>query len=144
MEAIAKLEALKKSFQALPKEMPGILKNTFEGLKSVVEDLNIDQLQRGERADGTSLPNYSPVSVAKFGKRPGPMTLHDSGGFYRGITLKVENEGIELIGNDIKTEMLQLRYGDEILGLQEKSRQEIEEDYLKEEVGKELKNNYFK
>jgi hypothetical protein len=138
-----KLDSLLKKIIALPGELPSIMKNVFEEIKPVVEDLNIAQLQRGERADGSSLPNYSPVSVAKFGKRPGPMTLRDQGGFYKRITLKVESDGVELVGNDIKTEMLQLRYGDNIIGLQEESMNIIEQDYLKEEVEKKLKQDYF-
>lgn len=133
------LEALKSKFQSLPTALPGILKYIFNGIKSSVEDLNIEQLDRGERVDGSSLPNYSPVSVAVFGKRPGPMNLNNTGAFWRGITLEVLDDGIELRGTDMKTQMLELRYGD-VVGLQEGSIQTIEQDYLKPEIEPELKN----
>lgn len=136
------LEDLKEKFRSLPGALPGIMKEIFIQIRSVVEDLNIEQLDRGERPDGSILPNYSPVSVRFFGKRPGPMNLHDKGPFWQGITLVVTNDGVELEGRDIKTEMLQLRYG-QVIGLQEQSKEQIESDYLQPEIEEKLTNNYF-
>lgn len=144
MDAIEKLNKLKQQFEALREQMPSMLKESFEELKPVVEDLNIAQLDRGERADGSILPNYSIVSVSVYGKRPGPMNLHNEGNFWRGITLEVYDNGVELIGRDMKTEMLQLRYGDEIIGLQDKSKEALEEDYLKEEIHKKIQTKFEK
>lgn len=129
-----KLQQLKHKFESLPVVLPLIFRQVFEDIASVVEDMNIEQLDRGERADGSSLPHYSPVSVRVFGKRPGPMNLHDTGAFWQGITLEVFDDGIELKGRDMKTQMLQLRYGDDIIGLQEGSKERIEGDYLKPET----------
>lgn len=142
MDALDKLDRLHDLFAGLENKVPDLLKESFNNIKPVVEDANIEQLQRGERADGSMLPNYSIGSVQRFGKRPGPMTLHDQGDFYRGITLEVHDDGIELVGHDIKTEMLQVRYGDDIIGLQEESKERIENDYLKQEFEDQLKN-YF-
>lgn len=143
MTGIEALYQLKQKIEALPREMPAMMASAFNNLKTLVEDLNIEQLDRGERADGSSLPNYSPVSVMVFGKRPGPMNLHDKGDFWRGITLVVSDEGIDLQGRDLKTEMLQLRYGDDILGLQEQNKEKIEQDYLKEELEADQLPKYF-
>lgn len=123
-------EEIRKKIAGIVPAMPVLIKSSFEQIKPAVEDANIGQLEKGERADGTSLPNYSMVSVTVYGKRPGPMNLHDTGDFWRGITLEVYDDSIELIGRDIKTQMLQLRFGDEILGLSEESQDSITEDYL--------------
>jgi hypothetical protein len=133
---------LKDKFKQLPDALPGMMKEVFEEAKPLVEDMNIEQLDRGERVDGSSLPNYSPVSVYHYGKRPGPMNLHDKGPFWNGITLVVTDQGIELQGRDIKTEMLQLRYG-QVVGLQEGNVQRAEEDILKPEIPNKL-DDYFK
>lgn len=119
-----------------------MVKGVFQGLRSQMEDLNIAQLDRGERADGSSLPNYSPNSVAFFGKRPGPMNLHHTGRFWQGITAIVDDDGVEFVGKDIKTAMLQLRYGDDIIGLSEESNDELVLDFAEPEMGKAY-HDYF-
>lgn len=128
MEAIAEI---KNRLQTIQSELPRLLKETFEELSATVEDFNIFQLREGQRADGTFLPDYSPRSVNVFGKPPGPIRLFDEGDFYRGITLKVTDQGIELEGLDIKSEMLKLRYGDEIIGLSEESIDQLGRDYVR-------------
>jgi hypothetical protein len=130
MEMPEEFEELRKKIAGIVPAMPVLVKSSFEQIKPAVEDANIAQLDKGERADGTMLPNYSFVSVGVYGKKPGPMNLHDTGEFWRGITLEVYDDSIELVGRDIKTQMLQLRYGDEILGLSEESQDSISEDYL--------------
>ena len=134
MDGLNKLQELKARLRNLPDATIEMMKEVFKDIAPVVEDLNIEQLNRGERADGSSLPNYSIVSVTKFGKTPGPMNLHDRGPFWQGITLEVHDDGVELVGKDFKTDMLQLRYGDEIIGLQEDNQRKVEQDYLKPEL----------
>lgn len=128
MEALIELKNRLLSLEAM---LPIWLQEIFNEIKATVEDQNIFQLREGQRADGTFLPDYSPRSVNQFGKPPGPMKLYDQGDFYRGITLKVMANGIELTGLDIKTEMLQLRYGDNIIGLSEESIDILMNDYVK-------------
>lgn len=141
MKALDDLARMKEKLQALPDDMPKLLKETFKELAPVIEDLNTEQLGRGERADGSMLPNYSPVSVSKFGKRPGPMTMFDRGDYWRGITLEVYDNGVDLVGRDIKSEMLELRYGG-LTGLQEGSKELLEEGYLIPELDLKLKARF--
>ncbi len=142
MEMPEEFTELRNKLAGIVPAMRSLVQSSFEQIKPAVEDANIAQLDRGERADGTILPNYSFVSVGVYGKRPGPMTLHDTGDFWRGITLEVYDDSIELIGRDIKTEMLMLRFGDEIIGLSEESQDSITEDYLEPVLGDEV-NQYF-
>jgi len=138
------LQELMAKMIALSGVMPEILKRSFENIKPEVEDANIAQLEQGIKADGTSMPNYSVTSIMKFGKRPGPMNLRDKGDFHRGITLNVGASGIELIGNDLKTDMLELRYGSTIIGLTAQSKKIIEESYLREQVQKQIAEYFNK
>jgi hypothetical protein len=99
-------------------------------VKAQIEDKIIEQLSRGERGDGSKMPYYSPVSVAKFNKPAGPIKLFDQGGFYRGVTVEVTREGIIIYDTDDKSEMLEIRYGSEILELQEGSIDELNRDVI--------------
>lgn len=117
---MSELEILRDKLYAIKKGMPELVLEVLEDNASLIEDLNIEQMRRGERVDGSKLPNYSPGSVRRFGKRPGPMTLEDTGKYYRGITAKFNRSFAEIIGMDSKTSMLEKRYGD-TTGLQEAS-----------------------
>ncbi len=124
------LEELKNKLAGIIPAMPVLVRKSFEQLKPQIEDLNIKQLSEGKRADGSFLPNYSFVSVGVYGKRPGPMTMHDTGDFYDGLTLVIDDDGIEMKGMDMKTEMLTVHYGDEIIGISEEDIAAIPEEYL--------------
>lgn len=99
-------------------------------VRSQIEDKIAEQLQRGERGDGSKLPNYSPVSVARFGKPAGPIRLLDQGDFYRGVTVYADDYGMVIVDTDEKTPMLTEKYGDEILELQDRSLEELKEDVI--------------
>lgn len=132
------LQALIHLFEQLPAAAPGILRVVFTGITTQIEDFNIAQLDRGERSDGSSLPNYSPVSVYVYGKKPGPMNLHNTGAFWRGIEVIVHEDYIEFVGKDVKTGMLQVRYGEDILGTGEESNDMIVVDFLEPEFATQL------
>lgn len=99
-------------------------------VKAQIEDKITEQLSRGERGDGSKLPNYSPVSVAKYGKPAGAIRLFDQGDFYRGVTVEADAQGMTIDDTDWKTPKLTERYGDEILQLQDRSREELNDDVL--------------
>ena len=123
---------IKKKLIELESVLPSMLAEVFTEIASEVEDANILQLQKGQRGDGSFLPDYSPASVNRFGKPPGPIRLFDEGDFYRGIILKVFPNGIELQGRDIKTDMLQHIYGEGILDLTEESLERLKQDFVLE------------
>lgn len=103
--------------RAVPAEIPAMIAEVVQENASLIEDMNIAQLQEGRRSDGEILPDYSPTSVFKYGKPPGPIKLFDQGDFYSAISARVEKNGIELDNKDSKAGMLANRYGDEIIGL---------------------------
>lgn len=95
-----------------------------------ISNLNRDQLRIGMRADGSFLPPYSSNSVTKFGKKPGTIKLFDTGAFYDGIKPEFKKREFNITDSDQKTDMLQDRYGDAILGLSDHSIGELAQDSL--------------
>jgi hypothetical protein len=98
--------------------------------KEEISELNRDQLRMGKRADDTFLPPYSSNSVTKFGKPKGPIRLFDTGDFYKGVAPDFNKSEFEVKGRDNKTDMLQDRYGDSIIGLSKDSLNELAQDSI--------------
>jgi hypothetical protein len=111
--------------------VPELLTEIIQENKTIIEDMNIAQLQRGQRADGEILPDYSEASVMRYGKPPGPIKLFDTGAFYRGITANVYNNALDMDSTDSKTALLAWRYGEEIVGLQEQNVEVLKEEIIK-------------
>jgi len=109
-DLIHKLEDFERSAEQMAVE---VINDNAEAL----EELNINQLQQGEKADGETMPDYSPRSVKEFGKPVGPIKLFDKGDFYEGIQAQADKNKVTLIGRDSKTKMLTIRFGN-ILGVQ--------------------------
>jgi hypothetical protein len=82
------------------------------------------QLSQGMKSDGTFLPDYSFRSVFQFNKPPGPIRLYDTGDFYRGIFLDVRGDIFNIESYDPKNQMLQDRYGKDIFGLTQESKEQ--------------------
>lgn len=108
--------------------LPDIAVSVLEDAAPQIEDKITQQLQQGKRGDGSTLPNYSPVSVAKFGKPPGPIKLFDTGDFYQGIKVSANGSGLFIDDTDSKTPLLTEKYGDAILYLGDDSLAELKED----------------
>lgn len=119
---LAKLNILETRLKNLP-----IQQFIFEILSSKteqLEDINIDQLTRGERSDGSKItPRYANPAYAALknarNPRPGRGTpdLNLEGDFYKGITARVTRQSIIVSGEDQKTPWLQFKYGNEIIGI---------------------------
>lgn len=113
------------------KYLSTFVSNVFEGIdydlaidkavddnKEQIEDLNIDQLNRGEDSDGGSTGIYK--SLAYKG-RLSPVDLNKTGAFHKGITANSNNGQLLITGTDSKTDLLQDIYGDSILGISEEN-----------------------
>lgn len=97
---------------------------TTEAEETII-DMNISQLyDRGERRDGLPVkPYYVPATVAikkKKGQRTDHVTLRDTFEFQMSFYVQYYNDGFEIKADDWKTERLKNKYGEEILGLQDK------------------------
>jgi hypothetical protein len=112
-QMIAKFEAV---------DIDRSVQEAFDETDEQYADLNIEQMARGERSDGSSLPNYSPVSVSVFGKRPGPWTLYDTGDFYAGRFAELHEGSITIGSTDPKEELIEKKAGSNIWGLQDENK----------------------
>lgn len=88
----------------------GIAERALQVNQGEISDLNREQLQEGITSTGGFLPDYSPASVNMFGKEPGPIKLKDTGDYYEGIIPMFSDTSFDLMGTDIKTDMLEKRY----------------------------------
>lgn len=140
MSGLAAISEIRERLELIPFISQDFLRELLEQLAPVIEDLNIAQLQQGERADGSSLPDYSETSVKVYGKPRGAIKLFDQGDFYRGITVKLSINKLEIEGTDSKTAKLQNTYGANILGLQEDSIDSLRQDYIEPEMIKRVYN----
>ena len=69
-------------------------------IQAQIIDLNQDQmLIKGVDAEGDSLGNYSKTSIEVYGKRPGRITLKDTGEFYDSMRITNGTEGFKIYGD---------------------------------------------
>lgn len=59
-------------------------------------DLNLAQMDAGINAKGVAMPEYSNVSVTKYGKTPGPFTLKDTGDTRNSMFVSVQGDGFTM------------------------------------------------
>lgn len=123
-----------KTLKSLDKQVNPFMREIIKEFSPEIEDLNAEQLKKGERSDNASLPDYSPTSVSVYGKPPGPIRLYDQGDFWDGIRTKIEEDGFTLVGTDTKTPKLKRDYGEEIIGLQKSSIEYLENMYIEDEM----------
>ena len=79
-----------------------------------ISDLNTEQLNKGQKADGSSTGDYANVG---YKGRLRPVDLYDTGDFHESVFAEAFEDSFSMNATDPKTEMLQDKYGDEILGL---------------------------
>jgi hypothetical protein len=83
-------------------------------------EMNQRQMYSGKRADGsTILPPYAPLTVflkVKKGQPVNRVTLKDTGNFYEGEYLRVQDGALTEGSTDAKSDSLQNKYGN-IFGL---------------------------
>lgn len=111
-------------------DLNAITQRALEARQDIIAELNRDQLRDGRTATGASLPPYSRTSVVKFGKPPGAIKLFDTGAFYDSIKPEFAGSSFLVDDTDSKKDMLQDRYGDDILGLSEENIGELAQDAL--------------
>lgn len=122
------LEQTISKLQTLRDSLPDIATKVINDAAPQIEDKIIFQLRQGLKGDGSYLPNYSPVSVAKFGKPFGPIKLYDEGDYYRGLKARAFGSVLEIDDTDWKDPMLTLRFGDNIKALTDESLAELQEE----------------
>lgn len=117
---------LKKLSNSL--DYDNLIDKVFEDkyIQAQMIDLNQSQMMdKGIDSKGYTLGNYSIVSVAKYGKTPGHITLHDTGEFYDSMKVEISGEQAVITADMEKPDKdLEVIYP-KALGLDEESLQEI-------------------
>ena len=101
-------------------------KGINDSVLAQMSDLNTEgQLREGVKADGSIMPDYSPVSVEVYGKPPGPIKLFDTGDFYKSIDYSFAKK-ITVTFDSVKDDdnLIDI-YGSAIIGLNDESREFI-------------------
>jgi hypothetical protein len=106
----------------------------LETTREVIAESQREQLQRGERPDGSLFPDYSPVSVSMFGKEPGPIKWFDDGEFYESINTKADENEIKFFdaittGDSGEEINLEQDYNEQILGIQDDNFEDIRQTF---------------
>ena len=86
-----------------------------------ITDINRFQLDKGLDSDGRDLGSYA---IFAYKNRFSPVDLKDTGAFRQSFDLKAFGPAFELIATDRKTNDLQERYGEAILGLSDEGKQQ--------------------
>jgi hypothetical protein len=117
------------------KEVRQIVTNQRESMQEairrnaeLIEQFNRGQLLDGKRADGTSMPNY--VANSKQPEAPGPIKLKDTGAFQEAFDIEVFSDSFEIDSQDEKSDILKEKYGVEIFGLNQTSRQALRDELI--------------
>lgn len=128
-----------EKFKALQNDLPLIVADVFTENQNVFEDLQTGQLDRGIDSEGNEIePEYSPVTVQikKLKGQPSDrVTLKDTGDFHNAMFLAGGGSGQFQIGNrDKKLNKLERKYGKEVLGLTDESKQAVIDDLVRPEL----------
>jgi len=122
------LDRIISKLQGIKDSLPDIAEKVVNDAAPQIEDKIIFQLRQGLKGDGSYLPNYSPVSVAKFGKPFGPIRLYETGDYYQGLKAKAFGNVLEIDDTDWKDAKLTQIYGPEIKALTDQSLSELQEE----------------
>lgn len=124
------LNELVAKLKAIPTER--FLQEIAIDARPQIEDKVINQLDQGIDGEGNKIePPYTEFTIGKkkFEHKPyDRVTLNDKGNFWKGIKANVMSTGFELIGTDPKTEMLEEKYGDDLIKLTDESKEELRDE----------------
>lgn len=101
-----------------------MIEEILDTMTDDIEQMNKEQLQEGERSDGTFLPNYS-YNTTQTNNKQGRIKLFDTGAFYQSIFASAGLGILEIDAKDSKTELLKSEYGELIVGLHPTNMKEL-------------------
>ncbi len=124
-----------KRLEKIIDSIPGIIRDELVNNRDFIADLNRQQLLRGQKGDGSDMPDYAEGS--KQPSAPGKITLFADGLFQGGIEPLFDNEGnFQNISTDRKTPFLIAKFGEEILDLTKESEELLRERTLPNIINK--------
>ncbi len=123
-------------------EVNRVMQDIFKSddlLTAIIVDLNTeDQLFRGTDATGKTLSSiggaYSFRTVEEKRRKGQPfdrVTLKDTGDFYKSFNVDIQPKFIQIVADFFKENQdLRERWGDNLAGLDDKSREELREELI--------------
>lgn len=124
------LEGFVSKFKISTDELIGIVQDALNEEKEYILILQKQQLAKGEKADGTSTPRYSPKTIRVREVEGNPVkgeriALYDTGEFWNKMWALAVNGELEIYSSDGKTEMLLATYGENVLGLTDENIEQL-------------------
>lgn len=113
------IEKRLKKLEKVIASIPDLIRKEAIKERSFIADLNRQQLLRGEKGDGTDMPQY--VEGSKQPSAPGKITLFETGTNYASIETLFDENGFENVSDDPKSVFLINNYGKEIYDLNRES-----------------------
>ena len=113
-----------------------IIDHSIASNEHEISDLNREQLNKGLTANGRDLGEYRNFG---YKGRLRPVDLRDTGAFQEKIFAVPFQDKLELIGTDEKTDKLQDKYGDDIIGLSDEALDHTKE-LIKEDMILDVRN----
>ena len=125
-----KLQAIIDNLKSIDAGFDSIIIDATKLQKKLIIRLNTDeQLYKGIDANSKAItPTYTSYTIAikrRKGQPTDRVTLKDEGDFYKSFDIAFSNDEFEIKATDIKRASLQRKYGSNILGLNEDSRNEL-------------------
>lgn len=118
------VQRLEEGYDGQDKEIDRIIVQN----EKFVTDLNKQQLFAGETAEGGSTGEYASKSYAKYKSQLNPNNVVDlfvTGNFYDGFFVRIVQNGFEIDSKDNKRAKLVSKYGKDIFGLNQESRETL-------------------
>jgi hypothetical protein len=129
------VELLEQGYEGQDKKLDEIFKSNEE----FITKLNKEQLFQGETADEGSTGEYSSKWYADYKSKLNPNNVVDlfvTGNFYDGFFVRIVKGGFEIDSKDSKRAKLVSKYGKEIFGLNQESRETLIKDVILPELTK--------
>lgn len=124
------------------------IRNSIADNESIIEDLNAEQMLEGLDSKGNLIrPSYRNPGYAAYKQMLNPKPpkgtpdLNLTGAFQRKLFVKLVHDAFELGSSDQKAKELEIKYGDVIYGLTEKSKAKIPELFLIEDIQNGIKRD---
>lgn len=145
-----KIKALQKTIAMLPGQLKTESFECIENNADTLADYNREQLFQGERTDGTPIePVYRPLTRIIKQQKGQPIdrvTVKDTGAFYRGINVQVQNDTAIFDSRNSKTNKLERKYSTNngfLIGISNANLVRFRRDILKPHLLKTLQLTFF-
>lgn len=130
-----------KNLKKINKGIDAVVISYAKEYESEIIDLNTEQLYQGIDSNGEDIsPPYRPMTISikqGLGQPTNRVTLKDEGDFYDGFFVNYGNDWFALGSDDEKAQKLEKKYGADIYGLTDKSKEDLV-SYFKEDMIKDI------